>query len=372
MAIERDFVERGMRRSRIDEFLSDELARAGYGGMEMARTPMGTEITLKAEKPGMVIGKGGQNIRELTTDLEDEFEFEDLQIDVQEVDEPDLNARIVADKLANALERGWYFRDAGRTTLSRIMESGALGAEIVFSGKVTGARSRVVKYKQGYIKHCGDPAETIVQKGYGTAVMKLGTIGVQVRIIPPDAELPDKFEVAVDADTEGMVPDAAQTDVQVEAAGSGGIEEMVEEPEAVEGAPTETPEGSPLDELPGEGEEEEGAEAVEEEPEESDADEDEPEAGEEAEPEPVEDEAAADEADEEAAAEAEEAEAADEDQEDAADSGGVDAPDSIEELEELSYRELQSLAKEAGVKANLKTEEMVDRIAEELDIGGGS
>ncbi|MFP4632508.1 MAG: KH domain-containing protein, partial [Halobacteriales archaeon] len=90
MAIERDFVERGMKRSRIDEYLADELARAGYGGMEMARTPMGTEIKLKAEKPGMVIGKGGQNIRELTTSLERDFELEDLQIDVQEVDEPDL------------------------------------------------------------------------------------------------------------------------------------------------------------------------------------------------------------------------------------------------------------------------------------------
>ena len=231
MAIEREFVEKGMRRSQIDEFLADELERAGYGGMELARTPMGTEITLTAEKPGMVIGKGGKNIRQLTDDLEREFDLEDLQVDVQEVEEPDLNARIVADKLANALERGWYFRDAGRTTLSRIMESGAMGAEIVFSGKVTGARSRVVKFKEGYVKHCGEPAESVVERGQGTAVMKLGTIGIQVSIIPPGSELPDKFEVRQDVDVEDLVPEAETTEVEVEEAETAeeGIEELVEE-----------------------------------------------------------------------------------------------------------------------------------------------
>ncbi|MDY6780434.1 MAG: KH domain-containing protein, partial [Halobacteria archaeon] len=78
MAMEREFIEKGMRRSQIDEFLADELERAGYGGMELARTPIGTEITLKAEKPGMVIGKGGKQIRELTDALEEKFDLEDL------------------------------------------------------------------------------------------------------------------------------------------------------------------------------------------------------------------------------------------------------------------------------------------------------
>jgi small subunit ribosomal protein S3 len=155
----------------------------------------------------MVIGKGGKNIRKITTELEERFDLDDPQIDVQEVDEPDLNARIVADKLANALERGWYFRKAGHTTIDRIMEAGALGAEIVLSGKVTGARSRVEKFNRGYIKHNGEPAEEIVDSGVGTAVMKLGTIGVQVRIIPPDAELPDDFRVYEDADVEDYVAD---------------------------------------------------------------------------------------------------------------------------------------------------------------------
>jgi small subunit ribosomal protein S3 len=207
MADEQQFIENGLQRTQIDEFFQDELGRAGYGGMEIAKTPMGTQIVLEAEKPGMVIGKGGKNIRKITTTLEDEFNLEDPQVDVQEVEEPDLNARIVADRLANALERGWYFRKAGHTTIDRIMEAGALGAEIVLSGKVTGARSRVEKFNRGYIKHNGEPAEEIVDYGVATAVMKLGTIGVRVRIIPPGAELPDDFEVRRDVEVEAYVPE---------------------------------------------------------------------------------------------------------------------------------------------------------------------
>jgi small subunit ribosomal protein S3 len=222
MADEHQFIENGLQRSQIDEFFQEELGRAGYGGMDVAKTPMGTQIVLKAEKPGMVIGKGGENIRKVTTALEEKFNLEDPQIDVQEVDEPDLNARIVADRLANALERGWYFRKAGHTTIDRIMDAGALGAEIVLSGKVTGARSRVEKFNRGYIKHNGEPAETVVDHGQGVAVMKLGTIGVDVKIIPPGAELPDDFQVSEDMDPEEVVPDAVEVNAE------GGVEELLE------------------------------------------------------------------------------------------------------------------------------------------------
>ncbi|ACM58018.1 30S ribosomal protein S3 [Halorubrum lacusprofundi] len=228
MADEHQFIEDGLRRSQINEFFADELGRAGYGGMDVAKTPMGTQIVLKAEKPGMVIGKGGKNIRKITTELEDRFDMDDPQIDVQEVDEPDLNAQIVADRLANALERGWYFRKAGHTTIDRIMDAGALGAEIVLSGKVTGARSRVEKFNRGYIKHNGEPAQEVVDHGQGVAVMKLGTIGVNVKIIPPGAQLPDDFDIREDAD----VPEVEQAAVDVDA--DEGVESLLEEePEEV-------------------------------------------------------------------------------------------------------------------------------------------
>jgi small subunit ribosomal protein S3 len=237
MADEQQFIEDGLQRSQINEFFADELGRAGYGGMEVAHTPMGTQIVLKAEKPGMVIGKGGKNIRELTDTLEERFDLEDPQVDVQEVDEPDLNAQIVADRLANALERGWYFRKAGHTTIDRIMDAGALGAQIVLAGKLTGARSRVEKFNRGYIKHNGEPAEEIVDQGQGVAVMKLGTIGVTVHIIPPDAKLPDDFEIHEEADVEDLIADEGGESVEELLEGEPAeesIEEAGDEFEAVE------------------------------------------------------------------------------------------------------------------------------------------
>jgi small subunit ribosomal protein S3 len=156
---------------------------------------MGIQITVYAEKPGMVIGKGGKLIRKLTRDLDRNFRLDNPQIDVQDVGKAELNAQVVANRLASSLERGWYFRKAGQTTLRRVMDSGALGCEIILSGKLTGPRSRVEKFLSGYVKHSGKPSQEIVDHGYAVAVKKLGTIGCQVRIVPPDAVPPDRFEI---------------------------------------------------------------------------------------------------------------------------------------------------------------------------------
>lgn len=195
MAIEKKFVQDGVQRARVEYYLRKELKRAGYGGMDMIRTPLGTQLTIFAEKPGMVIGKGGKVVRQITADLTADYGVESPQVEVQQVKNPNLNAQIMAERLANALERGWYFRKAGMSTIRRIMDSGALGCEVVISGKITGARGRVQKFVEGYIKHCGEPSETLVETGYAVAIKKLGTIGVQVRLIPPGVKLPDDFEV---------------------------------------------------------------------------------------------------------------------------------------------------------------------------------
>ena len=195
MGVEKKFVEDGFTKALVHEYLSKELSRAGYGGMTMNRTPMGIQITVYAEKPGMVIGKGGKLIRKLTRDLDRNFRLDNPQIDVQDVGKAELNAQVVANRLASSLERGWYFRKAGQTTLRRVMESGALGCEIILSGKLTGPRSRVEKFLAGYVKHSGKPSQEIVDHGYSVAVKKLGTIGCQVRIVPPDAIPPDRFEI---------------------------------------------------------------------------------------------------------------------------------------------------------------------------------
>jgi small subunit ribosomal protein S3 len=217
MADEHQFIQKGLLNSRINEYLESTLQRAGYGGMEIAKTPMGTQIVLKAEKPGMVIGKSGKKIREITQALKTNFNLVDPQIDVQEVTEPDLNAQIVADRLSNALERGWYFRKAGHTTVDRIMACGALGAEIILSGKVTGSRGRVEKFNRGYIKHNGEPASEIVDRGQSVAILKLGTVGVNVKIIPPGAQLPDNFSILDHSEIEGIYAES-ETVPQLEGA----------------------------------------------------------------------------------------------------------------------------------------------------------
>jgi small subunit ribosomal protein S3 len=213
MAVERKFIAEGARRARVEKHLVKELKRAGYGGMDLQRTPLGTQVTIYAEKPGIVIGKGGKVVRQLTQDLATNFGVESPQIEVQQVANPSFNAQIMAERLANALERGWYFRKAGSSIIRRVMESGALGCEVIIAGKLTGSRARTQKFTQGYIKHSGEPVNTIVEKGYAVAVKKLGNIGVQVRIIPPDAKLPDHFEMIKPKEKPLPAPDIEITDV---------------------------------------------------------------------------------------------------------------------------------------------------------------
>ncbi len=195
MAVERKLIREHKRKVLVREFLHRETERAGFGGAEIQRTPMGTRINLTAERPGFVIGRRGATIKKLTEDLMSKFHLDNPQIEVQESGNPSLNPQIMAAKLAEALERGWHFRRAGHSTLRRIMEGGAKGALIRLSGKVTGGRSRVEKFSAGRIKYTGDTAQTLMLHGYSVAKKKLGTIGVVVSIMDPAGRLPDEIIV---------------------------------------------------------------------------------------------------------------------------------------------------------------------------------
>mgnify|MGYP001040951697 CR=1 FL=1 len=97
MAVERKFITEGVRKARVEKYLSKELKRAGYGGMDIARTPLGTQVTIFAEKPGIVIGKGGKLVHQLTQDLAQNYGVESPQIEVQQVNNPSFNAQIMAE-----------------------------------------------------------------------------------------------------------------------------------------------------------------------------------------------------------------------------------------------------------------------------------
>lgn len=195
MASERKFVTENIRRVLLKEYLMKEVGRAGFGGVDVQRTPMGTRVTLVTERPGIVIGRRGAAIKGLTRAIEEDFNFDNPQIEVQEVENPNLNAQIMAEKLAFALERGWHFRRAGHSTVRRIMDNGARGCQIVISGKLTGQRHRTEKFKEGYIKFCGEPRLKFIKVGFAVAKLKPGVIGVKVEIMDPTAKLPDEVEV---------------------------------------------------------------------------------------------------------------------------------------------------------------------------------
>ncbi|MBN1389552.1 MAG: 30S ribosomal protein S3 [Candidatus Thermoplasmatota archaeon] len=195
MASERKFVAENIRRVLLKEYFMKETEMAGFGGIDIQRTPMGTRVTLIVERPGMVIGRKGAKIKELTRVVSEKYGFDNPQIEVSECHDSAQNPQIMAQKLALALERGWHFRRAGHSTLRRIMESNVKGAQVKLCGKLTGQRHRTEKFKWGHIKFCGEPAITMMDRGYAIAKKKLGLIGVSVDIMRADAHLPDEIKI---------------------------------------------------------------------------------------------------------------------------------------------------------------------------------
>ena len=241
--IEKDFVTEALKRTRIDEYLESELERAGYGGMEVQLTPLGTMVVVYAERPGMVIGRGGKTVRNITQTLKSNYGLENPQVEVKEVDVPELNPKIMAHKIAAMLQRGMHFRRVAYTALRRIMGAGAQGVEVTISGKIRGARSATAKFNDGYLKKCGEPSTRFVRSGFATVQLKPGVLGIYVRIMPPGMVLPDKVDILkveieepeVETVTETVeTEEVEESPEEVEEAKPSAISEEVEEESAEE------------------------------------------------------------------------------------------------------------------------------------------
>ncbi len=191
--IERKFVAEQLKEFMIQEFVSDSLKNVGHSHTKLQRTPLGEKIIIYASRPGLVVGRKGENIKKLTTTLKKKFKLENPQIEISEVENIFLDARIVAEMIASTLERygPQKFKGVGHKMLSDITKAGALGVEITISGKIPGARARRWRFFQGYMKKCGDLTKD-VKKAYVAANMKSGVVGIKVMIMPPDIMLPDK------------------------------------------------------------------------------------------------------------------------------------------------------------------------------------
>lgn len=208
--MERQFIIANEKKLKVKEYLYNLFENAGIGSIDIQRTPFGTNVVISARRPGLIIGKRGTTIRELTDKLRDEIGLDNPQIEVKEEENPDLNPQIIANSIAAALERGVHFRRAAYTAIRRVMEAGALGCEITISGKLTGERARTEKFFTGYIKHCGEPAEKYVKKGFAEALPKPGKIGVQVKILPSDIHLPDDIIVRDEEEVKKIIIEEAK------------------------------------------------------------------------------------------------------------------------------------------------------------------
>ncbi len=240
----RKFIDRNVERLLVREFLLSKTQKAGFGGLDFQRTPEGTKVTLSAERVGMVIGRKGKIINELQSRLQNDFNLENPRLEVAEIDNPALNAQVMASKLASALERGWYFRRAGHSSLLNIMDAGAKGCLVVLSGKLTGSRNRTQKFQAGHIKYCGDTAIQFMDIGKAVCVKKLGTIGCTVAIMRPGSKLPHEIRIK-DRHEVGLAPLADVAIIKesseelpepiVEEVPEGEImEEVIEEPQVEE------------------------------------------------------------------------------------------------------------------------------------------
>ncbi len=208
---ERKFVNESVKKLLITEYIRKETDSAGFGGMEMKRTPFGTNIILHVNKPGLVIGRKGSKIQEITSHLEGVFGVEAPQIEVKEVENSDLNSQIVAKKIALSLEKGWAYRKAGTNALRRTQESKVRGVIIRIAGKISGERARSHKFIYGGIKYSGQPSIDGMDRGFAVAKLKLGIIGISVGILRNDYRLPDEIRIDENAlPKEVVTADGAQ------------------------------------------------------------------------------------------------------------------------------------------------------------------
>ena len=233
MSIVKRFITESIKKTEIDEFLQKKLERAGYGGVDISKTPLGTHVVIYAMRPGIVIGRGGETIKDLAATLEENFNVSNPQISVSEIEVPEFNAFVVASRIASALQRGVHFRRAGFWALNQVMDAGALGAEIVISGKLRTERARFEKFRAGYFPRCGDAALKYMKTAEAHVQLKPGIIGVRVKIMPPDAQFPDKIQVTDELPPEEVEAEVAEKEEQVTEAPPEqkvSVEELPEEP----------------------------------------------------------------------------------------------------------------------------------------------
>lgn len=197
MTIERKFIQQNLKELQIKEYILSSLGKVGVSHVKLQRTPLGEKILISCSRPGLVVGRAGSNIQKLTTDLKVKFGLENPQIEIEELTNPMLEASILAEMISNSLERfgTGRFKGIGHKAMTEAMNSGALGVEILISGKVPSQRAKTWRFYNGYLKKCGDVAVEGVDIAYRIAVLKTGVVGIKVSVMPPTTILPDRIDI---------------------------------------------------------------------------------------------------------------------------------------------------------------------------------
>ena len=178
----------------LKDYLRSKIKDAGFSNVEVSKTPTGTRVVLHVTRPGIVIGRKGTGIKELTEKLETEYGLKNPQIAVEEITKPELSPEVMWNRMASHLERGTAFRRATMWTIQQIMEGGAMGVEITISGKLRGDRSAFEKHSQGILPRAGHHADVIVSEDIAHVETPMGLIGVRIRIAKKEKLIPE-FEM---------------------------------------------------------------------------------------------------------------------------------------------------------------------------------
>ena len=186
----------------LKDYLREAIKDAGFSHADISKTPTGTRVALHVTRPGIVIGRKGSGIRELTEKLATDFGLKSPQISVVEIEKPELAPSVMCNRMASHLERGTAFRRATMWTLKQIMEGGAMGVQITISGKLRGDRSAFEKHTQGILPRAGHHAEIIVDEDIAHVVTAMGLIGIRIRIAKKEKLIPE-FEMKTEKVKQG-------------------------------------------------------------------------------------------------------------------------------------------------------------------------
>jgi len=193
---ERNIVKFKKEEFSMREKIKEEIGKGKVSRVKIEYAPIGERIIISTSKPGLIIGRGGERIEQLTDMIRKKFKLENPHIEIDEIKNPEFDAQLIADELALGLERfgPLKFKVLAYKALQRIMKAGALGAELRLTGKLPSARSKSWRFAQGYLKKTGDTANA-VDRVQSIAHTKPGVVGVKVSILHPDAVLKDRIKI---------------------------------------------------------------------------------------------------------------------------------------------------------------------------------